>query len=159
VILREWAAQWNVPIAAVVDLERRMGLEGGAVTVETDGKSESWAQSVVRLEAPSVGAMLWRNNVGALQDETGRVVRYGLANDSAAVNKVIKSGDLIGVRKRVITPEMVGTTIGQFVSREMKPPGWHFTGTPRECAQLAFANLVVSYGGDAAFATGAGSFR
>lgn len=120
-------------------------------------RTEGWAQASIRLEAPRKGVRLFRNNVGVLQDKTGRPVRYGLANDSAALNKKIKSADLIGWRRVVITPAHVGTVIAQFVSREAKEPGWTFSGTEREQAQAAWAHLVLADGGDAAFATGPGS--
>ena len=120
--------------------------------------TEAYAQSLVRLEAPRFGVSLWRNNVGALQDKNGRPVRYGLANESPAVNKVLKSGDLIGIHPVVITPAHVGTTIGQFVSRECKRPGWTWHGDEHETAQLNWAMLVTRLGGDAGFTTGEGSF-
>lgn len=119
--------------------------------------TEAAIQTLVRLEASRKGLVLWRNNVGVLTDERGVPVRFGLANDSAAVNRNIKSADLIGIRPLLITPEHVGHTIGQFVSREVKAAGWRYTGTPREAAQLRWAELVLGLGGDAAFATGEGS--
>lgn len=121
------------------------------------GKSEAWAQSVVRLEASEKGIACFRNNVGALKDERGRLVRYGLANDSAQMNEVIKSHDLIMCRPLTIQPWHVGHVLGQFVAREIKAPGWQYTGQGREPAQLAFANLINAKGGDAAFATGPGT--
>ena len=124
----------------------------------TDGTSEAHAQSVVRLDAAAQGVWLTRNNVGVLQDRNGRPVRYGLANESKQQNEVMKSADLIGIRPVAITPDMIGGTIGQFVSREVKPAGWSYTGTGREAAQMTWARLVIKYGGDAKFATGAGSF-
>lgn len=61
--------------------------------------SESAIQNKVRLAAAYAGLECWRNNVGVSMviDEYGnkRPVRYGLANDSAKVNKEIKSSDLI----------------------------------------------------------------
>jgi hypothetical protein len=159
--LLEWAIAWNVPMLAVEDLRRRMGMEGAAAASAVDVKarrtSEEYVQSVVRLEAPRKGVHLWRNNVGALTDERGVPVRYGLANDSAKINKVIKSADLIGCRPVVIAPAMVGTTIGQFVSRECKRVGWNYGGDSHEVAQLNWANLILSLGGDAGFTTGEGS--
>ena len=120
-------------------------------------RSEEHAQVLIRMEASRKGLAMWRNNVGAGKLDNGSFVRWGLANDSTAVNTQIKSADLIGIRRVLITPELVGCVIGQFVSREVKHPGWRYTGTERERAQLAWAELVLSFGGDAAFATGEGT--
>lgn len=114
--------------------------------------------NVIKLEASKKGVHLWRNNVGATYTADGAFLRYGLANESAQVNKVIKSSDLIGLRPILITPEMVGYTIGQFVAREVKKTNWRFTGTPREEAQLRFINLINSMGGNACFDTGGNTF-
>lgn len=119
--------------------------------------NEATVQALVRLEAARAGHVLYRNNVGVLLDARGVPVRFGLANDSAAVNEHVKSADLIGIKRVVVTPDMVGRTLGVFLSREVKAEGWHFTGTPREVAQLRWIDLVTSYGGDAAFCTGTGS--
>lgn len=157
--LHEWARRWNVPLEMLRDLQTTLGLYTPPLdpASETNGKSEAWAQSAVRLEASEKGVKLFRNNVGALKDERGRLVRYGLGNDSQAMNEVIKSADLVGIRPLVIQPHHVGHTFGQFVSREIKAPGWQYTGSGREPAQLAWANLINACGGDAAFATGPGS--
>lgn len=155
--LYTWARRWNLPSQALAELNELYGLNGAEVAPEAQGKSEAYAQSAVRLEAAQKGVRLWRNNVGVLEDATGRPVRYGLANESKEINRIIKSGDLIGVRPRLITQADVGTVVGQFVSREIKRPGWHYTGDDRERAQLAFAQLVLSLGGDACFATGPGT--
>jgi hypothetical protein len=114
-------------------------------------------QNLVRLEAAKKDILLWRNNVGAILDVTGRPVRFGLANDSRAMNRITKSSDLIGLRKVLITPAHVGTVIGQFVAREIKPDTWVFTGTDRENAQLNYLNMVAGHGGDATFVTGVGT--
>lgn len=115
---------------------------------------ESEAQGMVRLAASREGARLWRNNVGAGKMDNGSFIRWGIANDSTAVNQHLKSGDLIGIRPVLILPEHVGRTLGVFVSREVKAPGWRFRGSEREVAQRAWADLVTSLGGDAAFTTG-----
>lgn len=62
------------------------------------------------------GLRLFRQNVGALKDEHGRIVRFGLHPGSA---------DLIGWKSIQITPDMVGKTVALFVSIEVKTP----TGT------------------------------
>ena len=119
--------------------------------------SESYVQSIVRLEAARKGVRLFRNNVGALIDSRGVPVRYGLANDSKAANEAMKSADLIGWRSLIIESHMVGRCIAQFVSRECKHVGWQYHGDERERAQLAWAQLVAAGGGDAAFCTGEGT--
>lgn len=159
-VIRQWAFEHAIPFAAVVELERRMGLEGSTGDAQDPGvgHSEAYAQSQVMLEAPKFGCRLFRNNVGAFKDEAGGFVRYGLANESKARNKRLKSSDLVGWRKRLITPAMVGFVIGQCVLREIKEPGWIYTGDEHEEAQLRWLQLGLSDGCDAAFATGPGSF-
>lgn len=154
--LHEWAARWRIPYEAVADLQRALGMEG-TPGPPPPGHGEAAVVAAVRQEAAMRGCRLWRNNVGAMQDASGRHVRYGLANDSERVNARIKSADLIGIRPLTVTPGMVGHTVGQFVSREVKAHGWHYAATPREIAQLRWAELVVSLGGDACFATGTGT--
>lgn len=151
--LRTWALRHGITPAALADLAVMLGQASG-VGQATDG-SEGRAQSEIRLAAPSLGMRLWRNNVGALQDERGVPVRYGLANDSKALNAKLKSGDLIGWRRVQITPEHVGTTLAQFVSIECKAPGWTYRGDDHEQAQQRWAALVATDGGYARFATGA----
>lgn len=155
--LYSWAFRWGVPAQAIADLRVTLGLEGTLGEAQHVGKSEAFAQSQVVLEAAHKGVRLWRNNVGVLLDKTGRPVRYGLANQSKEMNKLLKSSDLIGIRPVSITQAHVGLVLGQFVGREMKEPGWHYSGTEREEAQLRWAELICSLGGDAAFATGTGS--
>lgn len=118
---------------------------------------ESSVSNIIRLEASQLGYRLWRNNVGALPTPAGQFIRFGLANDSAQLNRKIKSADLIGIRPILITPDHIGMTIGQFISREVKHEGWQYSGTERERAQLAWAELINSLGGNACFATGKGT--
>ena len=112
---------------------------------------EAQLQNDVRLEASRLGMRLWRNNVGVAVNRNGRPVRYGLCNDSAAMNKQLKSSDLIGIQPVLITEDMVGTTIGQFVAYECKAPGWTLKNTEHEQAQQRFIALVISLGGMARF--------
>lgn len=155
--LTSWAAKWGVPSAALQDLCNRMlGLDCD-MTAREPGHSEAHVQARIRLEAASKGMRLWRNSVGALTDERGIPVRFGLANDSPKVNKVLKSGDLIGIRPIHIGPQHVGQVIGQFVSRECKKSSWRYTGTEHEVAQANWVQLVNSLGGDAAFANWEGT--
>lgn len=151
-MLHEWALQWAIPLAALHDLQTRIGvLDPLPVRPPGSGRSEGAVSNDVRIAASRLGMRLWRNNNGALLNEVGVPVRFGLANESPAMNKVIKSADLIGIRPVLIGPEHVGETIGKFMSIECKEEGWHFTGTPREEAQQAWAALVLSLGGEARF--------
>lgn len=157
--IHEWAARWRLPLECVRDLQITLGTYTPELAEDAPGvgKSEAWAQSAVRIEASQRGVKLFRNNVGALQDKGGRLVRYGLGNDTPAMNAALKSGDLIGFRPVTITQAHVGHVLGQFVSREIKAPGWQYTGADREAAQMAWVKLVLAHGGDAAFATGPGT--
>ena len=119
--------------------------------------SEARVQSEIRLEAARKGVRLYRNNSGALKDEHGRLVRFGLGNESTALNRKFKSADLIGWRTVTVTPDMVGCKIAQFLARECKYEGWVYTGSEREQAQKAFLDLVVAEGVDACFATEVGT--
>lgn len=150
--LAEWAKRWSIPQAALDDL--------AAQVMPTDPirprlvTSEAVAQQRERLKASAAGDRLWRNNNGACTSDEGRVIRYGLGNDSAQLNHKVKSSDLIGITRRVITPGMVGSMVGVFTSVEMKRGGWTYANTPRERAQLAWLRIVVALGGIGRFSTG-----
>jgi hypothetical protein len=121
--------------------------------------SESGVQSRVLVNTVAQGFTLFRNNVGVLRNpETGQPVRYGLANDSPQINRKWKSGDLIGWRRIVVTPDMVGQVLAVFVSRECKPEGWQYRGDEHELAQANWARLVNEAGGDACFVASPNSF-
>lgn len=126
------------------------------------GRSEAWAQQQVRFLAARQGAWAMRNNVGATAaDEMCRCprcyfeyvvkrqpIRYGLANDSAKLNAVVKSSDLILCIPRTITSQMVGQVIGQFGAVEVKKPDWRPGEDPsREGPQFAFGARVLQLGG------------
>lgn len=159
--LHAWALQWGIPFAALEDLHDRLGFNTADHVAPKHGTSEAAVQAAVRLEGPRAlfPVLLMRNNVGALLDERGVPVRYGLLNDTKAINEKFKSSDLIGVRK-LPTAYLVANNIpyvGQFVGREIKEHGWNWTGTPRETAQAAFAHLMNGYGADCQFAAGTGT--
>ena len=154
ITIAEWAARHGIHPHALEELNVALLRATLPESIGASHGSEAGVQQAVRFNAASAGCILWRNNVGALEDKDGRHVRYGLCNDSAKLNRNIKSHDLIGIRPRLITPDMVGTTIGQFMSREVKAAGWTYRGTDREVAQAAFGALVNIKGGDAKFTTG-----
>jgi hypothetical protein len=152
----EWAKKWDINPAAMLELRSMLLEEAHVTTVKVD-TSEAAVQAQIRMEAAEKGMVLWRNNVGASKDDNGNWFRFGLANDSIQMSRRIKSSDLIGIRPVLITPDHVGTTMGQFVAREVKKASWVFTGTDREIAQEKFLTLVTTMGGDAKFTNSIGS--
>jgi len=87
----------------------------------------------IRLALSRGVVRLMRNNVGALQDRTGKYVTYGLG---------VGTADLIGWRSFVIQPEDVGETIAVFVGIEVKSERGVLTAE-----QIAFIETVLSSGG------------
>ena len=154
--LMQWALRHGVSAQAMYELDVLFGIHFDLPKADRS-QSESAVQAAVRLEAAGKGIHLFRNNVGVLKDENGRTVRYGLANDSAKLNKIVKSGDLIGWRRVRIEQSHVGNVIAQFVSRECKRGDWSYSGTEHEIAQLVWIKLVTSSGGDAKFCNSTGS--
>jgi hypothetical protein len=146
----QWAEKWNVPIAAVIEYKKMIGLID-TPTIKSIAHSEVASQAELRLRFSQLGGRLWRNNVGACQTTDGRHIRYGLANDSQRVNRSIKSSDLIGITPVLITDMHVGLTLGQFTAIEVKRSDWTYSGTERELAQRKFIELVKSLGGEGYF--------
>lgn len=150
--INEWAKKHQISPQALADLQAVLYSAVCSSGAVAEG-SEAAAQQRIRLEAPHQGVRLWRNNVGACQDANGNHIRYGLANESAAMNRAVKSSDLIGITPLLITADMVGDTVGQFTAIECKRPGWKFKANQHENAQWSFMQLVISMGGRAQFAT------
>ena len=75
----------------------------------------------------------WRNQVGVAVYPGGQKVPYGLCRGAS---------DLIGIRSLVITPEHVGTTVGQFTAIEVKSAKGRLSPE-----QMLFLNLVSAKGG------------
>lgn len=151
-----WAKKHNVSKEALEDLYQM--LVPPVNVSSNDPRSESHVDSLVMLEASQKDVVLFRNNVGACKDERGRLIRYGLANESKKMNEKIKSSDRIGWRRVLITQDMVGHTIGQFVMREIKKSAW--TGktlSKHEQAQADFMLMGLLAGCDASFANGPGT--
>lgn len=113
--------------------------------------NEAAMQSIIRRDFAFIGP-IWRNNSGACEDKTGRLIRYGLGNDSAQLNAVVKSSDLIGIVPVTITPDMIGKTIGVFTALEVKAPDWTLRPSDsRGLAQSKFHDIVKKAGGYAGF--------
>jgi len=94
--LETWARKWNIPAQAINEL--RAGLTEHAQRAAHGGLSETDVAKRMLMSKSGLGWRLWRNNVGAgmLSDTHGQVsgyVRFGLANESAQMNRVIKSSD------------------------------------------------------------------
>lgn len=123
--------------------------------------TEAKVQADIRIAAGHHSCRLWRNNSGACYDQSGRLIRYGLGNDSAQMNKRIKSPDLVGWTTVTVTPEMVGQQVAIFTGVECKAPGWNSGKkfTEREQAQLEFIGLVCNDGGYAGFAASVDHFK
>lgn len=152
-----WAKRWMLPPQALAELRAMWGLD----PVEHEplpgsGNCEAAVQAEAQIMASRAGGVGWRNNVGAYEDpHTGRWVRYGLCNTSKKENERFKSSDLIGPRPVLITPAMVGTTIGQFAAIECKERGWQFNPKDsHEVAQLRYGQAVVAMGGSFQFYSG-----
>lgn len=161
--IARWAARYSVPAPALNELSVLIAVVNREPeipeTVSGAPGTEARVVSELRLEASTLGMRLWRNNSGAFYDDKGNFVRFGLGNDSKQFNTVCKSSDLIGVKPYLVMDADVGRTLGVFVAREAKKPGWIYRGTDREVGQLNFINIVNKLGGDAAFATGPGTFK
>lgn len=98
------------------------------------GKKETPVQNEIREALSDIDVINWRNNVGGLYDKRGRFVKFGLCTGSS---------DTIGIHAVVITPEMVGKTVGVFVGCEVKAPG----APPPDDDQIKFRNFIASCGG------------
>lgn len=149
--LDDWARHWGVSPAAMRDLKNQMGISENYNS--KGGMLEKPIEQRARLAASKKGVRLWVNTRGALKNEVGRPIRFGLMNDTKELNKVIKSHDLIGVTPRIVTAEDVGKTFGIFTSYEVKEHSWVYTGKGREVQQLRWMNLILSLGGISKFIT------
>lgn len=157
--LMQWAAQWQVPLAAIQDLQRRLGIAPEMHQLPSAGAGTSEAAvsaDAVRQAREFHGAYCWRNNSGAYDPShpPSPGTRWGLGNISKEVNDVMKTSDYIGIWPFHVLQDHVGMTIGQFWAREDKPVGWRYTGTPRERAQLNYGELVIRLGGKFQFHAG-----
>ena len=95
--------------------------------------SEQELQQRIRLELGQGPVRLWRNNVGALRDERGRLVSYGLCRGSS---------DLIGLWRLTIGPEHLGHNLAVFCALEIKAQ----RGRPTT-EQQQFVAMVQQLGG------------
>ncbi len=141
--IHQWVMRWGIDPRAAAELFHLAGLASVTVTSSPApvGATEYRIQNDIRQAIDAWGGAVWRNNSGACKDETGRQIRYGLGNDSAALNKVVKSSDLIGIAPG-----------GRFLAVEVKPADWRY-GDARSVAQGNFLRRVNELGGIGTFAS------
>jgi len=154
--LSDWANDWSVSDDAMSALYKLIGFVPDT-PVELEGKNEAYVQSAVRLAAPMYAYNLGRNNRGALPNEAGVPIRFGWLNDTPQLDKVCKTGDLLGYQsgwfRDYQTLEPVKVAV--FAMTECKKAGWKFSpNDKREVAQLRAINMVQAGGGIACFTTG-----
>lgn len=79
-------------------------------------QAETALQNRIRLmlSAHCKDVVHFRNHTGALKDNRGRMVRFGLGAGSP---------DIVGWKAIEITPDMVGQRVAVFVGIEIKIPG------------------------------------
>ena len=100
--------------------------------------TEQQIQQHIRLACSTGDTRLFRNNTGTLKDQHGRPVQFGLCKGSA---------DLIGWKRVMVTPDMVGQQVAVFLSIEVKTP----TGRIRP-EQQQWLDAVQAAGGIAGVA-------
>lgn len=121
--------------------------------------TETDVQNLSRLAIQRAGGVAWRNNRGALPDQRGIPVRFGLGNDSARLSETFKTGDLVGLYPCRVQLLDAGSmpvpvySLGIFCMWECKPPAWRWRGVQHERAQLAAIKFVRGHGGRAGFVT------
>lgn len=108
---------------------------------------EDEVSQLIKLEAAKHHIILGRNNVGAFEDREGRLVRFGLFNESK--NSNLASSDLIGIQR----------SSGKLVAIECKKEGWKYKGIEREVKQKAFIDFIILMGGIAGFAQSVEDFK
>ena len=95
--------------------------------------SEHKIQQEVILACSRGDVRLWRNNVGKVLDQNGRMINFGLC---------VGSSDLIGYKTITVTSDMVGQRIAVFSALEIKGA----TGRPT-AQQCAFLEQIKKAGG------------
>ena len=95
--------------------------------------SETNLVKKIQIAFSRLGARVFRNNVGMLEDKRGMKVRYGLCTGSS---------DLIGWTPVVITQAMVGSRVAVFTSVEAKSD----KGKLRP-EQMAWLTVIEAAGG------------
>lgn len=127
---------------------------------------ETVIQNKIRCRLSELGILTFRNETGMGYGHSFIKMALNFIKSSNPalyykVNSIIQKGiikfgfgqgssDLIGIKEVLITPEMVGQKIGQFVALETKKPN-HKTDKKRLEQQTNFINMIKSKGGLAGF--------
>lgn len=113
--------------------------------------SESDTQAAILLDLGRGDSRLFRNHVA--KGWTGEFVRvdgpFTIIRNArrGSFGLCVGSSDTIGIKRTLVTPQMVGSTLGVFTAIEVKDAG----GRRRE-EQIKFVRMVQSFGGYAGFA-------
>lgn len=148
--LEKWRQRHGISDAAWRDLQILLAPPITPYKLPPEENSEAFNQTHLRLMASGYEhVLMWRNNLGAYRPEgSRRVVRYGLCNDSAALNDKFKSSDLVGGTPLVVKPHHVGMQLLIFTAIEVKSSKWDPNkNRAHERAQLRFINAVRAAGG------------
>lgn len=150
--LQEWMTRWGHTQAAA-ELSEVLQPWQHVAPDPSDKSEAAFEADMTMMLSRKYRAPAWRNNSGALTDDKGRMIRFGLGNTSASLNARWKSPDRIGILPVVVQPHHVGRTHGLFLAIDAKKPGWTMRPSDKRAhAQAAFMNSVTSFGGVAGFA-------
>lgn len=154
--LQQWATRHQVSPTAMSELGAILQGPTPAHSPAPADMSENAVSQRVELGGTVVDGRLWRNNVGAYDERypPSPGTRWGLFNDSAKMNKKIKSPDRVGPIPVLIQPHHVGRILGVFFGVEVKHGAWKpGEDKKREEAQHRGLQLINSLGGVGLFAS------
>ena len=80
--------------------------------VQPETRLQNGIRLAISSHCPDV--TLYRNHTGALRDNRGKFVQFGLSPGSP---------DLVGYKRVVVTEDMVGQELAVFIGLEVKMPG------------------------------------
>lgn len=156
--IHEWGMRWQMSPQAMNELLSILDPSPASMMPPvTEELTEAGVQQRLRILASTGGGALWRNNAGAATDAGGRIVRYGLGNDSTKLWDDWRSSDLIGITP--VTSTAIGQVFGVFTAVEVKKPGWRKPSDKRERAQENFLMNVRALGGIGMFANSTATYR
>lgn len=111
-------------------------------------KEKEWMKRVMLAVSQRDDSLIFRVNVGTGWASHIKPIRHGDGSVTLLNARPLTTGlpkgfhDLLGIQRRVITPDMVGQEIGQFFTIETKSK----TGRVRP-DQQNFADQIIRFGG------------